>query len=390
MKRKITKILLFSVLGLTFLCAGVIGFLALSNKGLPTHSKVTERLSDLEKARLAEAAHLRQSLGNEVWPGWGEADIPFIVYNEEYAFLVGYPDPPYGWVKVPQDISRGEAWEPVPDDTFFGETYYRQALSDPEVTPEAFTVLVGDRWVATMQTKEYALVYFVSGLREQLPPFLSPVFPYRFMFAQLMGETENYLGGLEHKSFHAYQGGALPERLEAAERAMGVDERYPWGDNALEDAWHGELDLLLAAVRSESNDEAALNARQFIYQRDQRRRAAGLAEEMIDFERQREWLEGLAKYIEVEIGLAAQEAGDYLPEEAIQSDPDFNGYRTRRRYWQRQMDEVQRLSGRGGDTRFYYSGMAQAVLLDRLLPGWKQAAFEPGVMLEDLLRQAVE
>ena len=293
-------------------------------------------------------------------------------------------------MKVPQNIQRGAAWELVPGDSFFGGSYYRQVLTDPEVTPEAFTVRVGNRWVATMQTKEYALVYFVSELREQLPGFLSLVFPYRIMFNQLMGETENYLGGLEHESFHAYQGGAVPERLEAAERVMEVDERYPWADNALEDAWQGELDLLLAAVRSGSNDDAALNAGQFLYQRDLRRRAAGLSEELIDFERQREWLEGLAKYIEVEIGLAAQEAGEYLPDEAIESDPDFNGYRTRRRYWQRQMDEVRRLSGRGGDTRFYYSGMAQAVLLDRLLPGWKDRAFEPGVMLEDLLRQAVE
>jgi hypothetical protein len=33
--------------------------------------------------------------------------------------------------------------------------------------------------------------------------------------------------------------------------------------------------------------------------------------------------------------------------------------------------------------------MAQAVLLDRLYPGWKDKAFQPGVMLEDLLREAV-
>ncbi len=390
MKRKITKILLFSLLVITLLCAGVVGFLVLSNRRLPTRSQVVDRLSDLEKARLAEAIHLRQTLGNAVWPGWGEADIPFIIYNEGYAFLLGYPEPPDGWVKVPQNEARGGHWEAVPGDTFNGQVYYRQELPDPEITPENFTVLVGDRWAATLATKEYSLVSFVDGFSDGLPPVIRTIFPYRWMWWQLVGETENYISALQHEAFHAYQGTVVPQRLAEAENAMDVDERYPWGYNALEDAWQGELDLLLAAVRSESNDDTALNARQFLYQRDQRRRAAGLSEELIDYERQREWLEGLAKYIEVEIGLAAQEAGDYLPEEAIQSDPDFNGYRTRRRYWQRQMDEVRRLSGRGGDTRFYYSGMAQAVLLDRLQPGWKQTAFEPGVMLEDLLRQAVE
>jgi hypothetical protein len=37
----------------------------------------------------------------------------------------------------------------------------------------------------------------------------------------------------------------------------------------------------------------------------------------------------------------------------------------------------------------YYTGMAQALLLDRLSPGWKDRAFEQGVWVEDLLRQAV-
>jgi len=42
-----------------------------------------------------------------------------------------------------------------------------------------------------------------------------------------------------------------------------------------------------------------------------------------------------------------------------------------------------------GDTRFYYTGMAQATLLDRLSPDWKRTMAED-VWLEDLLAQAVE
>ena len=42
------------------------------------------------------------------------------------------------------------------------------------------------------------------------------------------------------------------------------------------------------------------------------------------------------------------------------------------------------------DTRFYYTGMAQAFLLDRLMPDWKSSIFSEGVWLEDLLRQAIE
>jgi hypothetical protein len=43
-----------------------------------------------------------------------------------------------------------------------------------------------------------------------------------------------------------------------------------------------------------------------------------------------------------------------------------------------------------GDVRFYYTGMAQAVLLDRLMPDWKAHILTETVALEDLLREAVQ
>ena len=65
-------------------------------------------------------------------------------------------------------------------------------------------------------------------------------------------------------------------------------------------------------------------------------------------------------------------------------------YRTRDRYWSQQLGEVRRMTNRTGEVRFYYSGMAQAVLLDRFAPGWKAQAWSQGVWLEDLLDQAIQ
>lgn len=50
---------------------------------------------------------------------------------------------------------------------------------------------------------------------------------------------------------------------------------------------------------------------------------------------------------------------------------------------------MQNQASREGDGRFYYSGWAQAVIPDRLLPGWQARAFDQDVWLEDLLREAV-
>jgi hypothetical protein len=130
-------------------------------------------------------------------------------------------------------------------------------------------------------------------------------------------------------------------------------------------------------------------ARQFLDLRGQRRAEGRLTAALIDYEQQREWLEGLAKYAELTLLRAAADASGYQPLPAMAGDPDFESYTGSRRYWRQQMQEITRLAGREGETRFYYSGFGQAVLLDRFAPGWKEQAMQPGVYLEDLLRAAI-
>ena len=149
---KFGKILLKMLMVGIGLLLALAGWSWLVNRNLPTASAVVDRLSEREKGRIAEFYHVRQQIGEKVWPGWESADIPYIVYNEAYAFLIGYPMPADGWVKVPQNDLRGGSWELVPDDLLAGEPYYRQPLSPDGETPEAFAVLVGERWVASMPT----------------------------------------------------------------------------------------------------------------------------------------------------------------------------------------------------------------------------------------------
>jgi hypothetical protein len=240
-----------------------------------------------------------------------------------------------------------------------------------------------------MQTKEYMEIDFYDELREELPPLLGPIFPYRLLWGLLMDETDTYIGGLEHETFHALQGNMVPARLAEAEFANQSESQYPWDNPTLSEAWEHELDLLVKAVRGTSNEATTELVRQFLIQRDNRRANTGLTQDLVNYERQREWLEGLAKYAELSLGRLAATTPGYTPLPALTADPDFKEYTTREQYWSGQIDEVRRTTMREGETRFYYSGMAQAVLLDRLMPDWKERAFNPDVMLEDLLRQAI-
>jgi len=74
---------------------------------------------------------------------------------------------------------------------------------------------------------------------------------------------------------------------------------------------------------------------------------------------------------------------------ALAADPDFARYAGFEKRWAQEAAQMGRMAGDEGDGRFYYSGMAQAVLLDRLLPDWKEQALADDVFLEDLLETAV-
>jgi hypothetical protein len=360
---------------------------ALYNRTLPTASATPDRLSEAEKGRLAEFWQLREQLGATVWPGWETLPSPIIVYNESYVFLLGYPDaPPDGWQTVPRGQQRGGAWQPAPDDNLNGQPYYRQPLPANGETPQAFVVRVGDRWVSSMQTMEWAEISFANQLRADLPGFLTAVFPTPLVTNLFIRGSDGYISLLVHEAFHAYQGELAPAKVMAAETAVAQQEPlYPQNDT-LQANWQTELDLLTAALQP--NADAASLARQFLAQRQQRRQQANLSPDLIAYEQQREWLEGLARYTELELWRQAAQTDSYAPLPDLLTDPKFSGYATFDRRWQQEIDQIGRMAD-AGDGRFYYTGMAQAVLLDQLLPGWKGQALAEGVWLEGLLETAV-
>jgi len=373
--------------GIVLSLSVLAGWTALDNRRLPRHSRVVDRLDEREKALLSEALHLHRALGDSIWPGWAREDLPVVLYNERYAFLTGLPDPPAGWIKVPGVRVRGGPWERVPDDSFEGAAYYRQALPSPAENPEAFTVRIGDRWAASLPTLEWFGIRLAGRMRSEMPSVLTAVFPYRLALRFLIGGSDGYLCMVQHEAFHAYQGVAAPLRIASAERAAAeVEPGYPFGQAASERAWRRELGLLASCLQASTREEARVRARLFIASRRDRRNRLGLAAELVGCECQREWLEGLAKYVELESWRRAAQTPGYRPLTALKSDPSFKAYAGFRR---RLSQEVGQIAWAKDDTRFYYSGMAQAMILDRLMPGWKSRAFVQDVWLEDLVAEAV-
>ncbi len=379
-------------IGLILLAAIVI-LLALgaaSNLLLPEGSAAAATLGEAEKARIAEAIHLRETLGNAIWPGFGDEQIPVVVYNEQYAFLTNFDgEPPPGWVLPASGERQGTAWEPVPGDDVFGATYYRQPLSGA-VSPQSFTVRIGDSWAASITTYDWARLGLANTIRSEAPSWLRPFIPYSLVARLFLPDSDKYVSLLVHESFHAFIGIRSERHLVQAEEAAGSQEAsYPWRDDNHVAAWQQELDYLAAALQAEHRQEMVAHVEQFLTTRTERRTGGRLATRHIDYEQRREWLEGLAKYVELEAWRQGATASGYTPHPATAVLSDFHDYRGYERAWERELGQIGRMAGDEGDGRFYYSGMAEAALLDRLLPDWKEGALTGGTTLEGLLAYAV-
>lgn len=368
------RILRTGILILFILILAAAGVSFLSNHGLPTRSRFIDRLDPQEKSFLAEALHLKQTVGESLWPDWSRAEIPLLSRNEQYGFLVGVPDPPPGW-------------ERVPGDTFLGNPYYR--IQNPESV--AFAVPIGNRWAASLPTKEWMQISFANNLRGHMPGFLKPVFPYRLPMQLFnLNSSDFHIAIVLHESFHAFQAETAPVRFDGAKKAYRDEAAYPWESSGLQESWKLELTLLIRAVNAKTDDEVASLAREFLAARYNRRQRHGLDVSMMNYERYMEWLEGLAKYIELGIWREASLSGTYIPLPELTVDPGFKKYKTFSGQWSKELMNMRMQSSRQGDIRFYYSGMAQAFLLDRLQPGWKARILNDDNWLEGLLAEATE
>lgn len=385
--RKPVRILLIGLVALLGLLSIALVVSAINNRRLPRASADPGRLSAAEQARLAEYFHLVEALGDDVWPGFGSAAIPVVLYNEEMVFLAGPADPAPGWQPMPDGRPTNEPWRPL-EAAGLDRPVYGQPLPASGETPQSFAVRTGDRWAASLATMEWMRVSLAEEIRADLPPFIAAVFPYSLFLDQLVAGSEQFISLIAHEAFHAYQGQIAPDRLAAAEAALRDEAGYPWDETA--GAWQQELDTLAAALKAPSDEEAARLAADFLAAREQRRTAARLTPDQIALEQQREWLEGLARYVELAVWREASADAGYRPVAGLDADPDFGGYGAYNSRWQRELDQMGRVSDDPGETRFYYSGMGIAMLLDRLAPGWKARVLEPGVMPEDLLVEALD
>lgn len=371
-----------------FKCLTLFGFLiigivfsgiAILNMNLPKESLAADHLSVSEQHRIEEIFNLKTVLGDLIWPGWGALKSPVVLYNESHIFFVGTDDnqPSPGWTRIPYRSNFGSSWNLMRDDI----SYFRQTLPGNGESPQAFIVQVGDQFGASMPTKEWTKIKLVKMIKKDLPGFLKPIFPYRLFTNKI--DSDKHIVSVLHKSFHVFQAHQNYDRFENAEKINSLRDLYPWQEAEFRKLWVDERQLLARALKEPNDDQAKSMVMEWLSMREVRR--STLSEKLISYEQEREWLEGLAKYAEINSWKMASDTNLYTPLAFMMDDPDFNFYQNAESNFNKELLQLQSDLG-FSESVFYYSGWAQAELLDRFYSDWKAQVMKSGVYLEDLLR----
>jgi hypothetical protein len=313
-----------------------------------------KKLSSKDQATLKELDTLKQQYGGVIWPSFDSTDIPAILYNDRYEFMSGPSDDPDGWQRVKDTASSGIV-------------YYRRRADDPQ----AFAVETSAGWAGRFSILDRLNRDLLMNLRRDLPSPLNRILPSQM----IMKSNDFHIAALVHEMFHAHQANQAPEKFARCNDLAHLTNQYPYRKDTLNNLYSREGRYLRSALRTEKAGKKKSLCRKFLRTRNKRRQL--LPEKMVEFEKRYEWLEGLAKYAEMQAYRVAANHSENLSF-------DYSGEMP---HWQTDRKNMQDLGGVDGSTRFYLSGMAQARLLDQLSEDWKNKVMKPGIYLEDLLME---
>lgn len=266
-----------------------------------------------------------------LFQGFDGQQMDLILYNKTYTFLLSSSEEEGNWTY----IGEVEA---------LGKHLYRK----PKEEEKAFAVKVGERWVGSFAT----LDYFNASLLEQIPIFMPP---------QLLQIDESYYEAMiAHEMVHAFEGLKDNERVERDESIHGVNARFI-ANKEFDQKIGEEAELLQKAAYADSKEESKQYVMSFLSAREKRYKDFEMTAEEIQAEKEMEWLEGSARYVEYHLS------------------------RDSKSMVAKHLGDIQEKVKTPSDDRYYTLGMAQIMVLNRLEIDWEEEAFSGGADLTTLL-----
>ena len=287
-----------------------------------------------DAVRIAEFYRLAPQIQDKVWPEWGKVPDPLLLVTSDTEYLTHFSSPPKDFQKVGEDVfARPRQFPPNLQATF-------PAVGFPPV------IVIGEPKNTSSQTSTPWLIV------------------------------------LMHEHFHQLQW-AQPDYLKAI-NSLGLSKgdtsgmwmlNYPFPyDNAEVAESFGRLrDSLLATLNEVEQKKFDQLSKQYL--KDRKDFLAQFLPGDHKYFSFQLWQEGVARYTQIK---AAEAAGDYQSSAAYTALPDFTPFNSSSVVARaRTLDELKHIDITKAKREVFYSfGAAEALLLDRINPSWKDEYFK--------------
>lgn len=318
---------------------------------------------------------------NPLWPGWDASDTPILIYRPgEVELLINHPDPPPDF--VPYQSLFADRFESIMIRRGKTEIEWDGQNTSREVFGHE-TLILAD----TLSNRKNWLRGWAADPRDPHEKFET------LEYGALTTNVYEQLAMVVHEAFHVFQMRQLGDKA-ADERSVRV---YPCLSVENNVAVALESIALEKAVRATTREVARRHGLEWLALRIARREE--LPQGAIAYEDANEFIEGVAKYVEV--AFMREFEGSDVPDE-VRYQQTFGGVDDLdwfEQYRLRQMIET--MQGRvnvNNDPygtspvrgRLYFSGMGIALLLDALSPSWKREIARDGATLTSLAVEALD
>jgi hypothetical protein len=299
------------------------------------HQAVEKSLWELELQRIKELYQLTDLFGDQIWPGFDTRKVPIAVnYNGRQQVLINHPKPPKEF----------------------------RVFKDVELDGQ--TIMIRDG------TTSYAMggAGHVGGIKTSM-----------VSVPDKETSTEKYLTMMLHESFHVYQ-------QHIHKRAEGTVRIPPFYDIQYAAAIGLENWILYTALQQKHAKTVDSLVKMFVAVRSERRK--NLSEAVCREEDEENFAEGTAFYAEVRLHQLLHQAGA-RQSPLVKDDPHYSGFsaagKEYRNYLEGILPPKDRIVTLGHER--YQNGMAQALLLDRIRPGWEKEMGAKGMTQFTLLKR---
>jgi hypothetical protein len=300
----------------------------------PLFAQVPKLLPADDAVRIAEFYRLAAQIQDQIWPAWSKTPAPVLLVTSDTEYLTHFPTPPKEFQKVGDDVYARP----------------RQFATDMQATFPAFgfppIIVIGEP--ASTSTKT-GTPWVITVMHEH--------------FHQLQWAQPDYLKAIADLGL---------SKGDATGMWM-LNYPYPYENPDLAQSFEYLRDSLLEAVNEVDKPKFEQLSKKYL--KDRKQFFAQLMPGDHKYFSFQLWQEGVARYTQVK---AAEAAGDYQPSAAYAALPDFtpfSSYALTARA--RTLDELRHIDITQSKREVFYSfGAAEALLLDRINPTWKDQYFQ--------------